>query len=117
MIKVLEKQTALIGTKADQKELTKLSDLVDTMPRNQDLTFLYNKVLPQMHAHQETMDKYAADHIRFEAIIANADSGLDQKASKFQVRNIQADLEKNYTKSELIKDHQEKVEARLISGE
>ena len=46
MIKVLEKQTALIGTKADEKELTKLSDLVDTMPRNQDLTFLYNKVLP-----------------------------------------------------------------------
>ena len=63
------------------------------------------------------MDKYAADHLRFEKIIANADSGLDQKASKFQVRNIQADLEKNYTKSDVIIDHQEKIEARVIGGE
>ena len=46
MIKVLEKQTAIINTKADNNKLTKLSDLVETMPRNQDLTFLYNKVLP-----------------------------------------------------------------------
>ena len=46
MIKQLEKQTAVIGTKADHKELVKLRDLVDSMPRNSDLTFLYNKVLP-----------------------------------------------------------------------
>ena len=117
MIKALEKQAALISTKADDKDLIKLKDLVSTMPRNQDLTFLYNKVLPQMHAHQETMDKYAADHLRFEKIIANSDSNLDQKASKFQVGNLQTEMEKNYTKSGLITESQEKDEARLISAE
>ena len=63
------------------------------------------------------MDKYATDHLRFEKIIANSDSNLDQKASKFQVKNIEKDLAKNYTKSDMIKENNEKVEARLISAE
>ena len=87
------------------------------MPRNQDLTFLYNKVIPPMLIHQEMMDKYAADHLRFQKIILESDSTLDQKASKFSLRTHFEEIKENYVLKESVEETNEKLDARLIAAE
>ena len=63
------------------------------------------------------MDKYATEHIRFESIMIASDKNLDQKASKFSLRELKEHIHKTYIAKEKMDLLTESHEGRIAASE
>ena len=63
------------------------------------------------------MDKYATEHIRFESIMIASDKNLDQKASKFSLRELKEHINKTYMAKEKMDLLTERHEGRIAASE
>ena len=62
-----------ISIKTDLSKFIKLEETVRDLPRNQDLTHLYNKIVPSLAKYEKVMHKYDTEHKKFKRLIIRFD--------------------------------------------